>query len=73
MSDTIDKQYRALRKERRTEERTLKLIYRLYRALHLTKLDAERNGVVYGDQSVCVKALREFERWDQERGGEKLG
>lgn len=59
--------WRALRQERRTEERKVKLIYRLYRALLMTKADAERTGAVYGDQSVCVKALKEFERWEQDQ------
>lgn len=60
--------WRERRREQRSEERTLKLIYRLQRALVLTKADAERSsGTPYGDQSVCAKALKEFERWELER------
>jgi hypothetical protein len=70
MNDELSppKDWREKRRERRTEERTIKLIERLYRALVLTKADAERAiGQPYGEQAVCVKAIKEFERWDQER------
>ena len=39
------------------------LIHQLYRALVLTKSDAEKNGFSYGSQSNCQKALQAFNRW----------
>jgi hypothetical protein len=56
----------------RAEERTVKLIYRLKRAVELLKADAERNGFVYGKQSVPLKALKELEKWEQERKGKQM-
>jgi hypothetical protein len=48
------------------------LIYRLKRAVELLKADAERNGFVYGEQSVPIKALKELEKWEQERKGKQM-
>lgn len=35
----------------------------MYRALQLTKSDAEKNGFKYGRQSNCVKALTEYNKY----------
>ena len=36
----------------------------LWKALRLTKCDAEKNGFSYGSQSNCVKAMKAFEKWN---------
>ena len=67
----VESDWRERRREQRSEERTLKLIYRLQRAVLLTKADAERDGFTYGEQSVPVKALNEFAKWEQARQEEE--
>lgn len=39
---------------------------KMYRALQLTKSDAEKNGFKYGRQSNCVKALTEYNKYKGE-------
>lgn len=63
---TTKKSYRERKSEQREEERTIKLIYRLVRALTATKEVAEQQGVRFDEHSVCVKALNEFAKWEQQ-------
>lgn len=46
-----------------SKSQPIELIRQLTRALELTKIDAERNGIRYGGQSNCVKALRAAGKW----------
>ena len=48
-----------------TKAELIALMRKLHRALVLTKIDAELHGVSYGLQSVCVKAIKAFEKWDK--------
>ena len=47
------------------------LLRQLYRALILTKSDSEKDGFKYGDQSICVKALKAYEKWDASQMAEE--
>ena len=63
---TTKKSYRERKTEQRTEERTIKLIYRLARALMATRDIAQQHGVNFDEQAVCNKALHEFAKWEQQ-------
>lgn len=67
MSETAKPDWRELKRDKRSEERTIRLIERLYRAVLLLKADAEKQGFVYGEQSVCQKAIEEYHRWNRDR------
>lgn len=67
MSETDKPDWRELKRDKRSEERTMRLIERLYRTVLLLKADAEKNGFAYGDQSVCQKAIAEYQRWNKDR------
>lgn len=73
MSETTAKpDWRELKRDKQTEERTLRLIERMYRTILLLKADAEKNGFTYGPQSACQKAIDEYQRWNRDRQSKKL-
>lgn len=37
----------------------------LWKALRLTKPDAEKHGFSYGPQFICIKAMRAFDKWNR--------
>jgi hypothetical protein len=43
-----------------TKAEVVALAKQLYRALELTKSDAEHRRFTYGSQSVCVKAIKAY-------------